>query len=161
MLTNSTTSIFNSKPNLNYKLWKKPTKEETAIILSQNLLFKGKMGKKSKNAQNTLKERMFYLTKNYFYYCKKADSKKISGFMILDWTRIFFSENQEISNSDFSSKISLVNFSRFTDLYLKDESMVEKWSEQFSQANVVFTDFQDRFKIIDIIAKGSFAKVNF
>lgn len=138
-----------------YKLWSKP--KSSFSITSESKLFAAYFYKFSKR-ENAWKERYFILTLNHLIYLKDSNSTKIKGLIKLSWVRNEYIKDGNPKNKDFKFGVRFIKNLKYSDLWLKDETLFKKWRSALSKV-CIQTDFHEKFTAIKMIGKGSFARV--
>jgi hypothetical protein len=164
--SNFTESIFDLDTSGEYKLWKSCSRSESLYqkLINKPVLLEGFVGKRSSrgSSQNKIQNRYFVLTNGYLYFKKRQDSTKISGYLKLRWARMeVHTEDYENEAGQVKSKftIKIIKNLKFTSMFFDDYNDFFVWKQAFIKVNLIQTDFHEKFKVLERIGKGSFAKV--
>lgn len=147
--------FFDEENAHHYKLWS--SKYEPSL-LDEEVLSNAAYGKRSKNAKD-LAERCFILTPKHLYYKKSETDDKIRGVMELKFARTEFEGDDEPENGKFNFSIKFIKNLKFTEIFTKSKSTYLEWKVLLSKLTIQ-TDFHNKFNVIKMIGKGSFARVS-
>lgn len=148
------TSIFDKKDQ-KFRLWHKKNKNFNEKLPTSFASLAFKPTKKSQE----LVQRHFYIKSHFLCYKRNPEDQKISGILDLNWTRAEFNKVEEEEDTGFKFVMMLIKQAKFTSIYFKDEQTMERWRAALRGVSA-FTDFHQRFKVISLIGKGSYARVN-
>lgn len=138
-----------------FRLWSKPSSSFSAK--SEKEVFAAYFFKYSKR-ENKWKERYFVLTDKHLIYYKDSTASKIKGLMKLNWVRNEYITDGHAQNKEFQYGVRFIKNMKYSDLWLKDEGLFNKWKSALSKV-CIQSDFHGKFNAIKMIGKGSFARV--
>jgi hypothetical protein len=147
--------FFDDENAHHYKLW---SSKHDPSLLDEEIISQAAYGKRSKNAQD-LAERCFILTPKHLYYKKSESDSKIRGVMELKFARTEFEGDNEPENGKFNFSIKFIKNLKFTEIFTRNKSKYLEWKKLLSRLTIQ-TDFHNKFNVIKMIGKGSFARVS-
>jgi hypothetical protein len=162
-----TDSIFDQDLDGNFKLWTGCPEDHPMnypLSTAQKLLT-GIVGKKSsrRSEKNQIRDRFYVLTPEYLYFKKNEEAAKISGFLNLKWARMeVHTEDYEDQNGQVKTKftIKIIKNLKFTSMFFDDYRDFYTWKQALIKVHVVQTDFHEKFKVLERLGKGAFARVS-
>lgn len=78
--------------------------------------------------------------------------------MNLSWVRNEYLLEGHPTNKDYPYGVRFIKNMKYSDLWIKDEGWLKKWTQGLSQV-CIQSDFHIKFNAIKMIGKGSFARV--
>ncbi len=145
-------SFFDSNTP-NFKLWSKKTAD--VRILQTDVIHSGPMLKMSRKT-NKLKERLFVLTPNTFYYLKSVKVQRVRGAMETEWVRCEYITEEHDKERRYC--VRFIKNMKYCDFWVEKEEDFREWRKQLSKV-FIQSDFHEKFNAIKMIGKGSFARV--
>lgn len=148
--------FFDEENADHYKLWQSKYNQS---LLEEEILSMGPYGKRSKNAKD-LAERCFVLTPKSLYYKKNEDDDKVRGVMDLSFTRTEFEGDDRSEDGGFNFSIKFIRNLKFTEIFTRSKEAYLEWKQLLCRITIQ-TDFHNKFSVIKMIGKGSFARVSY
>lgn len=147
-------SIFANHNNQSFKFWNPTLPVHKTIQSSNNFWLKAK---KKKQNTTALKTRYYSLNRSIIFYKKKKESRKISNYADLSWSRVVFRRHYEDGEPQWH--IYLLKNTKFTCLYPVCEEEFFKWKKVLKSV-CIFTDFEEKYVMVGFFECGNLKSRN-